>query len=626
MAKLKPEFDDLFHSADLPSLRGALARWGAPLTLPQAQRVAAHAQALPATRVPLRLAIVHTYTSDLLEPWLQYHAALEGFELATYHAPYGLALQEAEAGSALLEHAPELLLLMLRREDLHPDLATPITSLGGEAREALRQACLARLADIVGRFRARPVGQIVLTLLPSITAPTLGLLDAQAEGSEAAWWAQLRADIGRWVRSDCPATLFMDLDEVVHEVGRAHFFDRRYWHSAQFPFSALAAQEFTRRLFSVATVLKTPKAKVIVLDADNTLWGGVIGEDGMDGIALSPEYPGSAYREFQRRILDLQQRGFILAMCSKNNAADVDEVLQQHPHMILRESHFAARRVNWTPKPDNLVSLAEELNLGLDSFIFVDDSDHECAAVRAQLPQVQVVQVPSRAVDVATCLDRVARLEVLSLTAEDLAKTAMYAQERQRKELLEQAGSAGGGGAAYLAKLCMKMKVTVAPMAHLARLSQLTKKTNQFNLTTRRYDEQQMKGFIESDDWLVADFSLADTFGDSGIVGLAMFRTIDATGAELDTFLMSCRVIGRQAEQAFLHTLLRLLAARGICEVVADYLPTAKNPLVKDLLPQQGFEQRDDGRWVRHLGTKPPQPETDFPIEVTLLAPEPAAP
>ena len=172
----------------------------------------------------------------------------------------------------------------------------------------------------------------------------------------------------------------------------------------------------------LGVVLKFPKAKVIVLDADNTLWGGIIGEDGIDGIALGSDYPGNAFLQFQRRLLDYQQRGFILALCSKNNAADVDQVLKQHPHQLLRDEHFAARRVNWLPKPDNLVSLAEELNLGLDSFIFVDDSDHECAAVRQRLPQVEVVRTPSRPIDIPGCLEHVSRLEVLSLTAEDMVK------------------------------------------------------------------------------------------------------------------------------------------------------------------------------------------------------------
>lgn len=623
MKKQKIEFDDLLTLTDRVELRGALEGLPSALSLPQAQRLAAHAAALKPAPQPLRLAVVHTYTSDLLDPWLALSAGLQGLACETYHAPYGLALQEAEPGSALVAHGPDITLILLRREDLHPGVALPLTGLSAEQRDAIRQACVAQVSEIVGRFRTQPVGQIVLTLLPALTPPTLGLYDAQSDTSDAEFWSALKADVAAWIRTSCPSTLFMDLDDVAAQVGRQHFFDRRYWHSAQFPFTPVACREFTRRLMAVATVMTTPKAKVLVLDADNTLWGGVIGEDGIDGIALGPEYPGSAYKEFQRRILDFQQRGFILAMCSKNNQADVDEVLQHHPHMLLRQEHFAARRVNWISKPDNLVSLAEELNLGLDSFIFVDDSDHECAAVRERLPQVEVVQVPSRPVDVASCLDAVARLEVLSITAEDLQKTAMYAQERQRREILEQA-STSSNSADYLARLGMKMQITLAPSAHVPRLSQLTKKTNQFNLTTRRYEEHELRAFISSDDWLVADFSLADRFGDSGIVGLAMFKRVSGVRAELDTFLMSCRVIGREAERAFLLTLFDELAQSGIREVEADYVPTAKNALVKSLLPAQGFQRQGNNRYLRQIDPAQSLIAAKPPIEVAIAAGRPA--
>ncbi|MFM9916857.1 MAG: HAD-IIIC family phosphatase [Rhizobacter sp.] len=613
------DFDQLLRIDSRPALRAALDAWRGVLTLPQAQQLGQHAASLAPVPHPLRVAVVHTYTSDLLDPWLTLQSALAGFDLQVHHAPYGLALQEARADSALVAHRPDLTLMLLRREDLHPDLAAPIVGLSDQQRVALRSECLLRLREIVGLFRAQPVGQLLLTLLPSLTPNSLGLYDAQSAASEGAWWSRFKVELTGWLREACPSTLFLDLDEVAMQVGRAQFFDRRYWLSAKFPFAPQAANELARQVVAVGTVLHAPRAKVLVLDADNTLWGGVIGEDGIDGIALGPDYPGNAYVAFQRRILDLQQRGFILAMCSKNNPADVDQVLREHPHQVLREAHFAARRVNWEPKPDNLKSLAKELNLGLDSFIFVDDSDHECAIVRHSLPEVEVIQVPSRAVDVMSCLDRVARLEVLSLTDEDLAKTAMYAQERQRRELLDQAGVGGSLDGSYLARLQMKMRVAFDERAHLARLSQLTRKTNQFNLTTRRYDEEQVLGFIDRDDCLVADFTLGDVFGDSGIVGLAIWRLTAPDRAELDTFLMSCRVIGREAEAAFLHATLRQLAARGVTCVVADYLPTPKNVLVREFLPKQGFAPTEDGRFARDLLASPAQAAEDFPIAVAVL-------
>jgi FkbH-like protein len=619
MMKKKLVFDDFLTMSTRLELRAAVTESKISFSIPQVQRLIDHVGTFTQSVQSLRLGIVHTYTSDLLDPWLNLAAALEGVQLHTYHAPYGVVVQEARADSGLVKHQPDLTLLMLRREDLHPDLSKPVSLYDTQRQAQLSEVVLERLHSMVDEFRKHNVGLIVLTLLPSTVGPALGFYDAQAEMSETVWWANLKATIGRRLRESVKSSMFLDLDEVLLQIGREQFFDSRFWYSAQFPFAAKAAAEFTRRVVGLGAVTKLPKAKVIVLDADNTLWGGIVGEDGMDGIALGPDYPGNAYIDFQRKLLGYQQRGFILALCSKNNLADVEQVLKEHPHQLLRDEHFAARRVNWLPKADNLVSLAEELNLGLDSFVFVDDSDHECAAIRFKLPQVEVIQTPAKPVDVPTCLERVARLEVIALTAEDLAKTEMYLQERRRRDLNENIDKSGGGIEVYLAQLNMKMRVNLNASSNVARLSQLTKKTNQFNLTTRRYDEHQIQGFIADKDWLVADFSLADVFGNSGTVGLALFRVATPQQAELDTFLMSCRVIGREAEAAFLHTLLRYMANQGIVEVIAHFKQTSKNDLVKNFLPEQSFELCEQGRYRRDLRKLPPQPESAFPIAVELV-------
>jgi FkbH-like protein len=611
-------FADLLALDGLPQLRAEAARWPNPLTLQQARELTARAQALSASKTDLRVAVVHTYTSDLLDPWLVLAGALCGMTVHTYHAPYGVPLSEARPNSALESFAPDVTLFLLRREDLHPALTWPVVGLDADEQARTRAESTERLQSIVAPFRARQVGHLVITILPAMLGPALASFDAQFERSEARWWTNLTSDVAGWLRDNVASSLFLDLEEVLDQVGRRRFFDPRFWYTARFPFSAEAAQEIARRVVNVGVVLKSPRAKVIVLDADNTLWGGIIGEDGMGGIALGQDHPGAEFSDFQRRLLDFRQRGMILALCSKNNPADLMQVLREHPHQILREKDFAAMRVNWSPKAQNLISLAAELNVGLESFIFVDDSAHECDAIRTLLPQVEVVQTPHRPTDVPGCLEHVGRLEVLSLTSEDIAKTQLYVQERQRRELSEEVAASGATADDYLRRLGMRMEVYLNPSGHIARLSQLTQKTNQFNLTTRRYDEQRVKQFILDDRWLVMDFSLADIFGDSGIVGLAFLRLHDDEEAELDTFLMSCRVIGREAEAAFLHAILRTLAMRGFGRVVADFHPTRKNELARSFLPSQGFQASDDGRFRRDLRACPPAPENAFPILVEI--------
>lgn len=614
------DVDKLLSVASVREIRESNENWHHGLSVPQAVKLTRHLRECSGDEglAEFRLGVIHSYTSDLLEPWLRLHALVQGLQLESYHAPYGLNLLEANAGSGLVDFAPDMTLFMLTREDLHPDLLLPISGLTEQERDALIVAVSERLVGILKQFRAHVRGQFVLSILPSIKARSLGIFDRQADSSESFWWSSLMATLARRMREQLPSTHLMDMESMLAELGRSQFFDLRYWYSSRFPFSPLSANEYSRQIANLGRLLKAPKLKVIVVDADNTLWGGILGEDGFDGINLGPDYPGNAYVDFQRRLLDFQQRGFILAMCSKNNPGDVQEVLDKHPHQVLREQHFAARRVNWQPKTQNLRELAEELNLGLSSFVFVDDSDHECALVRRELPEVEVVQAPAKPVRLPACLDALARLEVLSLTQEDIAKTEMYAQDRQRRRQQSEVVDAGGGVEEYLRSLGMHMTVRLNDYRQAARLAQLSEKTNQFNLTTRRYSEQQIQDFIASDEWVVAAFSLADCFGDSGIVGMMLVDLSETVRARIDTLLMSCRVIGRQAESAFLEAVLRHLSQAGFSEVLAQYLPTKKNQLAKDFYQQHRFSAGSADFLLRDLREQPPAAETDFPIKVAF--------
>ncbi|MCX7097124.1 MAG: HAD-IIIC family phosphatase [Methylococcales bacterium] len=617
--KLK-QLDWLLSIKDRRELNESTQIWHKGCSVTETRPITAHLKSLPGDLKAFRLGIIHTYTSDLLDPWLDLHAAACGFDLHTYHAPYGLNMFEAQQQSGLVQHSPDLTLFMLQPEDLHPDLCKPVANLYRDERETLKQAVLQRVAGVIQAFRANVSGLFVLSILPAIAEPELGRFDSHAEHSESRWWSGLRGDIAAMLRNDFQSVILFDDEQLLARIGRDHFFDRRFWYSSRFPFTPLAANELAHSVMSMGMLGKTPLAKVIVLDADNTLWGGIIGEDGLNGIALGPDYPGNAFLDFQRRLLAFQKRGFLLALCSKNNAEDVQEVLDKHPHQLLRDEHFVARRVNWLPKSENIRSLAEELNLGLDSFIFVDDSEHECGLVRREIPQVEVIQTPKRPVDIPICLDRVSRLEIVALTEEDLNKTRLYNQERERRQLLELASEQGNGIQDYLASLNMQMKVYFNPTKLIPRLSQLSQKTNQFNLTTRRYNEQQISDFIVRPDWTVACFSLADNFGENGIVGIALINhPADGSGkATIDTFLMSCRVIGRQAESAFLNTVLKQLAGYGVTDVYAEYLPTLKNKLVESFYDEQGFTRIDNGLYHLALADRDQGSANGLPINVTI--------
>jgi len=591
--------------------------WSKNLSLPEARVLTKRLNEEEPPTKAFRLAIIHTYTSDLLEPWLNFHAVVQGVDLKTYHAPYGLNLMESKKGSELHAHAPDMILFMLTLEDLHPEFSKPDFTFDLKRQDTLIDEAAKRLVDILTMFRANISARIVLTLLPPVMPPALGVYDIQSDYSESLWRASLKKQLIRTLNKTLDSSFFLDMDQLQAEVGGLHFFDFRFWYTSRFPFTPLAANEFCRRLVSLMTLSLHPKAKVIALDADNTLWGGIIGEDGINGIALGPEYPGNTYVDFQRRLLDFQKRGFILVMCSKNNVDDVYEILENHPHQVLRKQHFAAVRINWLSKHENLLSLSAELNLGLDSFIFVDDSSHECDIIRTQLPQVHVIQTPSKPVEIPRCLDQVNRLEIFSLTEEDILKTQLYAQEKQRKQFKQNADTVGNDLSSYLASLKMHMHIDIDSKKNIVRLAQLTQKTNQFNLTTRRYSEQQMVDFVESKEWIVSSFSLNDIFGNSGIVGLAIFRKLSDKAIEIDNFLMSCRVIGRSAESAFLYAMLDYFATIGVTQFTACYIPTQKNNLVANFYMSHGFiKENQQDCYTRNLLTSPVDRNQFPPIEI----------
>lgn len=516
---------------------------------------------------------------------------MQGLDLFLYEAPYGALLQEAEPEAGLVAFGADLVYIFLRWEDLEPRLGLPLTGLAQTERDAILANAVAMVSGLLAKLRSVCHATLVTTFLPRMWGPALGLFDVMSEQSEGDTRNQLKRAIAREM-AVLPSALLCDLDEVATEVGRAQLFDLRLWETSRFPFSVAGAQAVVRRLMSYAAVQLHPKAKCIVLDADNTLWGGTVGEDGFGGIALGPDYPGSTYVAFQHRLLELQQRGLLLALCSKNNPQDVVEVLVRHPHQVLREAQFAAMRINWSPKPENLEALAKDLNLGLESFVFVDDSPHECLAVRQRLPQVTVVQTPQDILQLPYCLDNVARLEITSLTSEDSSRATMYAEERLRQGALESYGTIEE----YLTSLDMEMTIGIDVGRHVARIAQLTQKTNQFNLTTRRYSEAQILAFINDPDYLVADFSLSDVFGNSGLVGVAIVRGISSRQGVWDTLLMSCRVIGRRAEQAFIGFIMQRLVDLGVERVSAQYLPTAKNEMVRDFWPSVGFSADEVGQ------------------------------
>jgi FkbH-like protein len=383
-----------------------------------------------------------------------------------------------------------------------------------------------------------------------------------------------------------PNVRIVDTGAIVHMLGAGAAFDTRFYLRSTAPFATPFVNELARRIVASARGFNSYFYKALVLDCDNTLWGGIIGEDLLEGIKLDPHsYPGRVFWQAQQAFLALERQGVLLCLCSKNNPEDVDEVLDKHPSTVLRREHIAAKQVNWTDKVTNLQAIARELNIGLDSLVFIDDSDFECNAVHSALPSVRVFQVPKTLSDYPHLLGEVRELFLAGgVSAESRSKTAQY---RQRQEAA-QSSAQFETNEQYLASLDLRVQLARDDAASLARISELTLKSNQFNLTTLRQSPAEIRQRIESDADTVYSLGVSDRFGNAGLTGIVLSSWQGAT-AKIDAFLMSCRVIGRGVEFCFWPALAEDARRRGCRFIEAEYQPSAKNAQVADFYDRLGL-------------------------------------
>jgi FkbH-like protein len=386
----------------------------------------------------------------------------------------------------------------------------------------------------------------------------------------------------------------LDYDALVSRHGREHWGDARKWLTVRLPIAAANLVPMAREWMRYLAPLAGRVAKVVAVDLDNTLWGGVVGEDGMAGIQVGPEYPGAAYQALQQALLDLTQRGILLAIASKNNRADAMEALTNHPGMLLRPEHFAAMRIDWNEKSQNLRAIAAELNLGVDAIAFLDDNPIERQRVREEIPEAMVVELPADPMAYARAVRDYPAFERLALSEEDRQRTEYYAADRQRAALEQSAATRED----FYRSLAQEAEVASVHRLTLARVAQLTQKTNQFNLTTKRYTEQQIEELARRPDWQVLSIKVRDRYADNGLVGVAITHDRGEV-CEIDTFLLSCRVIGRTVETALVAHLAEEARERGLRFLEGWFLPTKKNAPAGEFYREHGFrllaEQTADG-------------------------------
>jgi len=420
----------------------------------------------------------------------------------------------------------------------------------------------------------------------------LGIAERRAPWSPSAFISQLNDEL----LAVAPGNIrWLDVDYLAASVGRLNWRDPRLYHHGKLPFSPRFLPNYAAAFAGAWRGVSARTKKVLVVDLDNTLWGGVVGDDGVDGIEIGPGTPaGEAFADFGDYLGQLRRRGVVLAIASKNDEQNVREVFERHPALSLRLDDFAAVAVNWSDKASNLRRLAGQLNLDLSSFVFVDDNPAERDLIRRELPMVTVVDLPEDPAYYRRAVDALHLFDSAYVSADDLKRAASYVARRQAVELQSGAGDLSS----YLESLDMYGTLWPARQHDLPRLAQLELKTNQFNLTFRRYAASDIERLIVDPDALVLCFSLADRFGDHGLVSSLIAR-FENGALRIDSWLMSCRVFSRTAEEFMLAELVALARARGAATILGEFIAGPKNDYVAGLFARLGFIARDAGatRW-----------------------------
>jgi FkbH-like protein len=557
--------------------------------------------------VELRVALLGNVTMDLLAPIHTARGLASRLLVRPFVAAYDTWAQELLDPNGNLEaFDPHVIVLALHLESLAPSLTTNFLDLDTTGVSQEVEITAQRIGDALHALRARSKAKVLVHSFPMPVDRSLGVIDAAHPLGQTAALRMLNGRLAS-LAAELGDVHVVDMDVPVARVGWGRWHDARMHALARLPLTPAALHAITEAHLRYLRAFAGLVRKVLVLDLDNTLWGGIVGEDGPNGIQLGGTYPGSAYRDLQQVILQLHRRGVVLAINSHNNEQDVGEVLVGHPGMVLRPEHFAATRINWQDKAANMLELADELGLGVESFVFLEDSDAQCERIRQALPEVLVVQQEGEVAARAALLAGLGVFDSLGFSDEDRARGGFYRTEARRAQLKRSAQSVEQ----YLRSLEMRLLIEPISPPNVGRVADLTQRTNQFNLTTPRHSRDSLVAFLEQAGREGHAFRLADRFGDYGLIAVTLLDQ-DTDAVVIDAFLMSCRVLKRSVEDAILGFLLNRAMAKGASRVRGLYRPSRKNGQVAGFYGAHGFEEA-----ARHAdGTVVFERATPGPVEL----------
>jgi FkbH-like protein len=543
---------------------------------------------------PFRLAVLSNSTIDLVVPALVASAARHGIALEVIQPSYDQVAQEALTPDSKVNRSkPDAVLFALDYRALPLKL-----SLGdAEASSATVQGVIGYLQALRGGIKANSNAVCIFQSFAPPVETLFGSLDRALKGTLRSLIDAINRELAEYVSGS--GDVLLDVAALAETVGLADWHNTQLWNMAKFSFSDELIPLYADHVARTLAAIRGGGAKVLILDLDNTIWGGVIGDDGLDGIQVAQgDARGEAHLAVQRLALDLRQRGILLAVSSKNTDEVARMPFEEHPEMLLKLEHIAVFQANWNDKATNIQAIAEKLSLGLDSMVFLDDNPAERGLVRKLLPQVAVPELPEDPAYYARTLAAAGYFEAVAFANEDLKRAGFYQDNAKRASLQKQVG----GVDAYLASLDMTITFQPFDATGRARIVQLINKSNQYNLTTRRYTDPEVTAAENDPEVFTLQARLADIFGDNGMISVVICRPAEAGAWEIDTWLMSCRVLGRKVEHMVLREVLRHANAAGIHKLIGIHRPTDRNKLVADHYARLGFtkvgeEESGSTRW-----------------------------
>jgi FkbH-like protein len=530
---------------------------------------------------PFRLAVLSNSTIDLIVPALVASAARHGIALEVIQPSYDQVAQEAlTPDSKVNSSKPDAMLLALDYRALPLKL-----SLGdADASSATVQGVIGYLQALRDGIKTNSNAVCIFQTFAPPVETLFGSLDRALPGTLRSLIDNINRELAKYVLASGDALL--DVAGLAETVGLADWHDTQLWNMAKFSFSEELIPLYADHVARMVAAIRGKSGKVLILDLDNTVWGGVIGDDGLEGIKVAQgDAVGEAHLAVQRLALDLRQRGVVLAVSSKNTDEVARVPFEQHPEMLLKLDHIAVFQANWNDKATNIQVIAEELSLGLDAMVFLDDNPVERGLVRKLLPQVAVPELPDEPAYYARTLTAGGYFEAVAFAPEDLERSGYYQDNAKRATLQKQVG----GVDAYLASLDMTITFQPFDATGRARIVQLINKSNQYNLTTRRYTDPDVAAAENDPEVFTLQVRVADIFGDNGMISVVICRPGEAGVWDIDTWLMSCRVLGRKVEHMVLREVLEHARVAGIHKLTGTYRPTDRNKLVVHHYATLGF-------------------------------------